>query len=71
MQPLQVTVVPCQVEASFSPYFFENEADVAVTATADIYRTNDNRFYCNRSSLYTCHTSHVTIDLLRQTFAGR
>ncbi|XP_073847020.1 uncharacterized protein [Musca autumnalis] len=65
------------------PYFFRNNAGEAVTVNGDRYRAMISDYFVpeldgmNVDELWfqkvgaTCHTAHVTIDLLKETFDER
>ncbi|XP_012057463.1 PREDICTED: uncharacterized protein LOC105620583 [Atta cephalotes] len=65
------------------PYFFQNEADVAITVNGERYRSmqlkqllvpkmddmdTDNMWFQQDSA--TCHTPHATVDILHERFEG-
>lgn len=84
MHPLRVTVW-CGLWSGgiIGPYFFQNEDGATITVNGDTYRTMITDFFVPalhgidvndvwfQQDGATCHTSHATIDLLRQTFDGR
>ena len=84
MHPLLVTVW-CGLWSGgiIGLYFFEDEGEATVTVNGDTYRTMITDFFVPaldgidvdnvwfQQDGATCHTSHATIDLLRETFDGR
>ena len=84
LHPEKVTVwCGLHAEGIIGPYFFKNEAAANVTVNGERYRemldgwffpnvaTHDLGDFWFQQDGATCHTSHATIDSLKETFGER